>query len=235
MLQITNLVVNYGHIQALSGISLEIKEGEIVALIGANGAGKSTTLAALSGLVRAASGHIVFKGIDITRAQPYEIVRLGLVHVPQGRQIFADQTTLDNLRLGGFTRTRHQEALVQTLDREFERFPILKKREHQMAGTLSGGEQQMLAISRGLMTAPAFLALDEPSLGLAPIIVEDIGRTIRELNEAGMTILLVEQMATMALKLAHRAYVLQTGTIVLEGTGKELLSHPEVIKAYLGG
>jgi len=235
MLQVTDLVVNYGHIQALSGISLEVNEGEIVALIGANGAGKSTTLAAISGLVRAASGGITFNGKDITRAQPYEIVRHGLVHVPQGRQIFADQTTLDNLRLGGFTRARDQAMTAQNLEREFQRFPILKKRQNQMAGTLSGGEQQMLAISRGLMTAPSFLALDEPSLGLAPLIVAEIGRTIRELNDAGMTILLVEQMATLALKLAHRAYVLQTGKIVLEGTGKELLQHPEVVKAYLGG
>jgi len=235
MLQVTDLVVNYGHIQALSGISLEVKEGEIVALIGANGAGKSTTLAAISGLVRPASGRIVFRGKDITRAQPYEIVRLGLAHVPQGRQIFADQTTLDNLRLGGFTRLHNTMMTTQNLEREFQRFPILKERQSQMAGTLSGGEQQMLAISRGLMTAPAFLALDEPSLGLAPIIVEEIRRTIRELNDAGMTILLVEQMATLALKLAHRAYVLQTGTVVLEGTGKELLQHPEVVKAYLGG
>lgn len=235
MLQVTDLVVNYGHIQALSGINLEVNEGEIVALIGANGAGKSTTLAAISGLVRAASGGITFNGKDITRAQPYEIVRLGLAHVPQGRQIFADQTTLDNLRLGGFTRARDQEITAQNLEREFHRFPILKKRQNQMAGTLSGGEQQMLAISRGLMTTPSFLALDEPSLGLAPLIVTEIGRTIRELNDAGMTILLVEQMATMALKLAHRAYVLQTGAIVLEGTGKELMQHPEVAKAYLGG
>ncbi len=235
MLQITDLVVNYGHIQAVNGISLEVKEGEIVALIGANGAGKSTTLAALSGLVRPASGRITFQGKEITRAQPHEIVRLGLVHVPQGRQIFADQTTLDNLRLGGFTRARDTAATGQTLEREFQRFPILKQRQNQIAGTLSGGEQQMLAISRGLMTAPSFLALDEPSLGLAPLIVAEIGRTIRELNDAGMTILLVEQMATMALKLAHRAYVLQTGTVVLEGTGKELMQHPEVVKAYLGG
>ena len=235
MLQVTDLVVNYGHIQALNGISLEVNEGEIVALIGANGAGKSTTLAAISGLVRPASGCVTFNGEDITRAQPYEIVRHGLVHVPQGRQIFADQTTLDNLRLGGFTRARDQKMTAQNLEREFQRFPILKKRQNQMAGTLSGGEQQMLAISRGLMTAPSFLALDEPSLGLAPLIVTEIGRTIRELNDAGMTILLVEQMATLALKLAHRAYVLQTGTIVLEGTGKELMQHPEVVKAYLGG
>ncbi len=235
MLQITDLVVNYGHIQALSGISLEVKEGEIVALIGANGAGKTTTLAAVSGLVRAVSGNIIFNGKDITTAQPHEIVRLGLVHVPQGRQIFADQTTLDNLRLGAFTSAANKKDLEQSLNREYQRFPILQKRQHQMAGTLSGGEQQMLAISRGLMTTPAFLALDEPSLGLAPIIVAQIGHTIRQLNEAGMTILLIEQMATMALKLAHRAYVLQTGKVVLEGTGKELLQHPEVVKAYLGG
>ena len=235
MLQVTDLVVNYGHIQALRGISLEVRTGEIVALIGANGAGKTTTLAAISGLVRPSAGRIVFNGTDITHAQPYEIVRLGLAHVPQGRQIFADQTVEDNLRLGAYARARNGTPINQLLKREYARFPILGQRRTQLAGTLSGGEQQMLAIARGLMSEPRFLALDEPSLGLAPLVVQEIGRTIRALNEAGTTILLVEQMATMALVLAHRAYVLQTGEVVLTGTGRELLRHPEVTRAYLGG
>ncbi|NTU80439.1 MAG: ABC transporter ATP-binding protein [Chloroflexales bacterium] len=235
MLEVTDLAVNYGHVQALQGVTLEIRQGEIVALIGANGAGKTTTLMAISGLVRPAAGRITFKGADITRAEPYDVVRMGLAHVPQGRQIFADQTVEDNLRLGAYTRGRNGRPVEQLMAREFERFPILGQRRGQLAGTLSGGEQQMLAISRGLMIDPPFIALDEPSLGLAPLIVQGIARTIRALNQAGTTILLIEQMATMALALAHRAYVLQTGQVVLEGTGKDLLAHPEVAKAYLGG
>jgi branched-chain amino acid transport system ATP-binding protein len=235
MLQITDLTVHYGHIQALHGVNIEVKEGEIVALIGANGAGKTTTLAAISGLVRASAGRIMFAGADITQAQPHEIVRSGLAHVPQGRQIFANQTVEDNLRLGAYTRAHNGKTTEQRIEREYQRFPILGQRRNQMAGTLSGGEQQMLAISRGLMIDPRFFALDEPSLGLAPLVVQEIVRTIQALNAAGTTILLIEQMATMALGLAHRAYVLQTGKVVLEGTGKQLLAHPEVTKAYLGG
>ncbi len=235
MLQIRNLAVQYGHIQALRNISLEVGAGEIVALIGANGAGKTTTLMAISGLVRPSSGSIQFDGRDLATAAPHEIVRLGLAHVPQGRLIFADQTVEDNLRLGAYTHRRNGMSTQQIIAREFERFPVLRQRRQQLAGTLSGGEQQMLAISRALMINPRFLALDEPSLGLAPLVVQEIGRTIKALNEAGTTILLVEQMATMALGLAHRAYVLQTGEVVLTGTGKELLAHPEVARAYLGG
>jgi branched-chain amino acid transport system ATP-binding protein len=235
MLQITDLAVNYGHIQALRGISIEVGPGEIVALIGANGAGKTTTLAALSGLVRPLRGRVVFDGADITRAQPYEIVRRGLAHVPQSRQIFADQTVEDNLRLGAYTRARKGKSVEQLIAREYQRFPILGQRRGQLAGTLSGGEQQMLAISRGLMIEPRFLALDEPSLGLAPLVIKEIARTIKQLSDSGTTILLIEQMATIALALAHRAYVLQTGKVVLEGAGRELLKHPEVTKAYLGG
>lgn len=235
MLQIRNLAVQYGHIQALRNISLEVGAGEIVALIGANGAGKTTTLMAISGLVRPSSGSIQFDGRDLATAAPHEIVRLGLAHVPQGRLIFADQTVEDNLRLGAYTHRRNGMSTQQIIAREFERFPVLRQRRQQLAGTLSGGEQQMLAISRALMINPRFLALDEPSLGLAPLVVQEIGRTIKALNEAGTTILLVEQMATMALALAHRAYVLQTGEVVLTGTGKELLAHPEVARAYLGG
>ena len=235
MLQIRNLAVQYGHIQALRNISLEVGAGEIVALIGANGAGKTTTLMAISGLVRPSGGSIQFDGRDLATAAPHEIVRLGLAHVPQGRLIFADQTVEDNLRLGAYTHRRNGMSTQQIIAREFERFPVLRQRRQQLAGTLSGGEQQMLAISRALMINPRFLALDEPSLGLAPLVVQEIGRTIKALNEAGTTILLVEQMATMALALAHRAYVLQTGEVVLTGTGKELLAHPEVARAYLGG
>ena len=235
MLQITNLSVHYGHIQALHGITIEVQPGEIVALIGANGAGKTTTLMAVSGLVRPSAGSLMFDGRNLAAIQPHEIVQMGLAHVPQGRLIFADQTVEDNLRLGAYAHRRNGTTTNQRIAREFDRFPVLGQRRQQLAGTLSGGEQQMLAISRALMIDPRFLALDEPSLGLAPMIVQEIGRTIKALNQAGTTILLVEQMATMALALAHRAYVLQTGEIVLTGTGKELLAHPEVAKAYLGG
>lgn len=235
MLQIRNLAVYYGSIQALHNINLDVNKGEIIALIGANGAGKTTTLMALSGLVRPTSGTISFEGNDLASIAPHDIVRLGLAHVPQGRLIFADQTVEDNLRLGAYTASRKSANVHTLIEREYGRFPVLGQRRNQLAGTLSGGEQQMLAISRALMINPRLLALDEPSLGLAPLVVQEIGRTIKALNEAGTTILLIEQMATMALSLAHRAYVLQTGEVVLSGTGKELLAHPEVARAYLGG
>jgi branched-chain amino acid transport system ATP-binding protein len=235
MLQLRDLTVAYGPIQALRGVNITVERGEIVALIGANGAGKTTMLNSITALVRKQGGSIGFKGHDITGAAAHSIVRLGLTQVPQGRQVFADQTVENNLLLGAYTLVRNRAEVRLRMEREFERFPRLRERRAQLAGTLSGGEQQMLAISRALMINPDFLCLDEPSLGLAPLIVQEIGRTIKALNDAGTTILLVEQMATMALNLAHRAYVLQTGQIVLEGTGKELLRHPEVIKAYLGG
>jgi branched-chain amino acid transport system ATP-binding protein len=235
MLQLRNISVAYGPIQALRDVSIHVEQGEVVALIGANGAGKTTMLNAITALVRKQAGSISFKGQDISAAAPHTIVRMGLTQVPQGRQVFADQTVENNLLLGAYTFARDRAEVRRRMEREFARFPRLRERRAQLAGTLSGGEQQMLAISRALMIDPAFLCLDEPSLGLAPLIVQEIGRTIKALNEAGTTILLVEQMATMALNLSHRAYVLQTGQVVLEGVGKELLSHPEVVKAYLGG
>jgi branched-chain amino acid transport system ATP-binding protein len=235
MLQLKHVSVAYGPIQALEGVDLHVEQGEIVALIGANGAGKTTMLNAITSLIRKQQGTITFKNKDITRAAPHDIVRMGLTQVPQGRQVFADQSVEDNLLLGAYTFVRNRSRVRDLMEREFERFPRLQERRTQLAGTLSGGEQQMLAVSRALMVEPAFLCLDEPSLGLAPLIVQEIGRTIQQLNEAGTTILLVEQMATMALNLAHRGYVLQNGKVVLEGSGKELLSHPEVVKAYLGG
>ena len=235
MLQLNDIHVAYGPIQALSGTSIKVEKGEVVALIGANGAGKTTMLNAITGLIRKQRGSISFKGKDITRMASHEIVRMGLTQVPQGRQVFADQSVENNLLLGAYTFVRNRSRVGAMMEREYQRFPRLKERRAQLAGTLSGGEQQMLAISRALMINPEFLCLDEPSLGLAPLIVQEIGRTIKALSEAGTTILLVEQMATMALNLADRGYVLQTGSVVLEGTGKELLRHPEVVKAYLGG
>jgi len=235
MLELKNLSVAYGPIQALQNVDLEVKQGEIVALIGANGAGKTTMLNAITALVRKQSGGVIFNGKDITRAAPHDVVRMGLTQVPQGRQVFADQSVEDNLLLGAYTFVRNRARVRDLMEREFDRFPRLRERRTQLAGTLSGGEQQMLAVSRALMVEPAFLCLDEPSLGLAPLIVQDIGRTIQQLNDGGTTVLLVEQMATMALNLAHRGYVLQNGKVVLEGSGKELLRHPEVVKAYLGG
>ena len=235
MLQLEDLHVAYGPIQALDGVSLHVQQGEIVALIGANGAGKSTMLNAITGLVRKGRGAVRFKGKDITRALPHQLVRMGLTQVPQGRQVFADQSVEDNLLLGAYTFVRDRARVRDLMEREFARFPRLRERRAQLAGTLSGGEQQMLAVSRALMVAPEFLCLDEPSLGLAPLVVQEIGRTIKTINESGTTILLVEQMATLALGLADRGYVLQTGKVVLEGTGQELLRHPEVVKAYLGG
>ena len=236
MLTISHLCVNYGPIRALSDVNLEVGQGEIVALIGANGAGKTTLLKTISSIVHPSDGQIHFKGRDITHSPAHEIASMGLAHVPQGRQIFGDQSVEDNLLLGAYTHARKdRKHVAQLMEREYSRFPILKQRSKQVAGTLSGGEQQMLAPSRGLMLEPSFLALDEPSLGLAPLVVQEITRTIKELNQSGVTILLVEQLATMALSICHRAYVLQTGRVTLEGTGTELLRHPEVIRAYLGG
>ncbi len=235
MLTLEDVHVAYGPVQALGGVSVRVEQGEIVALIGANGAGKTTMLNAITGLVRKGRGVVRFKGKDVTRALPHQLVRMGLTQVPQGRQVFADQSVEDNLLLGAYTFARDRARVRDLMEREFERFPRLRERRAQLAGTLSGGEQQMLAVSRALMATPEFLCLDEPSLGLAPLVVQEIGRTIKSINQAGTTVLLVEQMATMALSLADRGYVLQTGKIVLEGTGKELLRHPEVVKAYLGG
>jgi branched-chain amino acid transport system ATP-binding protein len=229
-----NLDVNYGAIQALRGVSIEIAAGEIVALIGANGAGKSTTLRAVSGLIRPSDGRIEFDGQDITRASPHDLVRRGLCHVPEGRGIFANLTVAENLDLGGYARA-DRKALAADRERSLSLFPRLRERLTQLAGTLSGGEQQMLAIGRALMARPRLLLLDEPSLGLAPLIVRQIFKIIREINAEGTTIFLVEQNAHMALGVAHRAYVLQTGHVIKSDKASVLLEDPDVQKAYLGG
>jgi branched-chain amino acid transport system ATP-binding protein len=233
MLIVDNIQVFYGAIQALHGISFEVKEGEIVTLIGANGAGKSTTLRTISGLLRSKSGAVRFRGSDITKAPAHKIVQMGLAHVPEGRKIFPDLTVRENLIMGAYTRTDRAE-IAGSLDNVFQRFPRLKEREKQLAGTLSGGEQQMLAMGRGLMCQPKLLILDEPSMGLSPILVEDIFKIIEEINRLGTTILLVEQNAFMALQIAHRAYVLETGRVMLAGPAAELRENPKVRSAYLG-
>ncbi len=233
MLQVENIDVYYDAIHALQGISFHVEAGEIVTLIGANGAGKSTTLRAVSGLVHPRSGSITFQGGDITTMPAEQIVRLGISHVPEGRKIFAPLTVRENLDMGAFTRSDRAE-IDRTMQRIFASFPRLKERIHQIGGTLSGGEQQMLATARGLMSSPTLLLLDEPSMGLSPILVEEIFRIIREINDQGTSILLVEQNAHMALSIAHRAYVLETGRIVLSGTAREIAENPQVKSAYLG-
>jgi branched-chain amino acid transport system ATP-binding protein len=233
ILRTENLVARYGQITALKGISFQVGEGQIVALIGANGAGKSTTLRVLSGLVRAAAGQVTLWGADVTRASPAEIVRRGVVHCPEGRRIFTRLTVLENLRLGHYTR-RNTGDEAAALERVYTLFPVLRERRDQLGGTLSGGEQQMLAIGRALMVTPRLLLLDEPSLGLAPLLVQQIFETIREINRQGTVVLLVEQNANLALRMADRAYVLEAGRLVLEGTGAELLANDAVRKAYLG-
>ncbi len=233
MLTIENLNVHYGGIQALRGISLEVPEGQIVALIGANGAGKSTTLRAISGIVKPSSGHIVFDGQDLTELEAHEIVEKGVVMVPEGRRVFPDMTVLENLYLGAHIRT-DQEGINRDLERAFELFPRLKERETQHAGTLSGGEQQMLALGRAMMSGPKLLTMDEPSLGLAPILVEQVFGIIRRIHEEGRTILLVEQNARAALEVADYGYILESGEVVLEGLGPELAQNDDVRKAYLG-
>lgn len=233
MLTIENLNVHYGGIQALRGISLEVPEGQIVALIGANGAGKSTTLRAISGIVKPSSGHIVFDGQDLTELEAHEIVEKGVVMVPEGRRVFPDMTVLENLYLGAHIRT-DQEGINRDLERAFELFPRLKERETQHAGTLSGGEQQMLALGRAMMSRPKLLTMDEPSLGLAPILVEQVFGIIRRIHEEGRTILLVEQNARAALEVADYGYILESGEVVLEGLGPELAQNDDVRKAYLG-
>jgi branched-chain amino acid transport system ATP-binding protein len=234
LLEVTDLSVYYGAINALQGISFHVEEGEIVTLIGANGAGKSTTLNTISGLVRARSGSIKFKGQEITTTPAHDVVSMGVVQVPEGRKIFAPLTTQENLEMGAFTR-RDSGSIQQSLERVFKSFPRLKERLDQYGGTLSGGEQQMLAMGRGLMADPDLLLLDEPSMGLAPLLVEEIFAIIQEINAQGTSILLVEQNALMALSIANRAYVLETGRIVLEGSAKEVADNPEVKVAYLGG
>jgi branched-chain amino acid transport system ATP-binding protein len=233
ILEIKNLCVNYGGIQALKDINLYINSGEVVTLIGANGAGKTTTLRAISKIVNSKSGNIIYSGHNITRRQPHEIVKLGIAHSPEGRRVLARQTIYDNLLLGAFIHS-NQTQIKADIKRQFELFPRLAERRNQLAGTLSGGEQQMLAIARALMSRPKLLLLDEPSLGLAPAIVKEIFMIIENLRETGVTILLVEQNANLALKIADRGYVLEAGSITLSGAASELITDERVRKAYLG-
>lgn len=232
MLTIEDLKVAYGKIQALWGVSLEITEGEIVALVGANGAGKTTLLKTISGILRGQSGAILFNGKPIERLLPGDIVRLGIVQVPEGRKLFPEMTVLDNLLMGGYTVK--PSALKPRLDHVFHIFPVLEERQKQIAGTLSGGEQQMVAIGRSLMAEPRLLMLDEPSLGLAPVLVEEMFQVIEEINRSGVTVLLVEQNTQNALSVAHKGFVMELGRIVLAGSGQELLADENVRKAYLG-
>ncbi|MDM0025184.1 ABC transporter ATP-binding protein [Variovorax saccharolyticus] len=234
MLKLESVKVAYGAIQAVKGVSLEVRKGEVVTIIGANGAGKSTLLKSICGLEPVSEGRIQFDGKDITQVKAHERVGLGIAMSPEGRGVFADQTVRENLMLGAYSRRKDVAATAAAVEREFKRFPRLRERQDQLSGTLSGGEQQMLAISRALMSEPRLLLLDEPSLGLAPLIIKDIFNAIRQLREAGLTILLVEQMAKQALGVADRAYVLETGRITAEGTGRALLNDPKVKAAYLG-
>jgi branched-chain amino acid transport system ATP-binding protein len=233
LLEVENLHAGYGQIEVLKGISLRVEPGEIVALIGANGAGKTTTLMSISGCVRANSGRIALAGRDIGRLAPHEVVRAGLCQSPEGRKIFARLSVMENLAMGAFTR-RDKQEIKEDVERMFAMFPILKQRQSQTGGTLSGGEQQMLAVARALMGRPKLLLLDEPSLGLAPLVVLKIFEVIREVNRQGMAILLVEQAARMALKLAHRGYVMETGSITMSDQAAVLLNDPRVQNAYLG-
>ena len=234
MLEFKHIHTRYGKVECLKGISFVVREGEIVALLGANGAGKTTVLKTISGLIRPASGEVLFRGKSISSLSPQKIVRDGIAHVPEGRKIFQRLDVLENLELGAFVRRDFGE-IRKDLEEIFELFPILKKRLRQKAGTLSGGEQQMLAIGRGLMSRPAILLLDEPSLGLAPLLVSGIFKMIEAVHRKGTTILLVEQNARMALRVADRAYVLETGQMALEGTAAEIRNNPAVQGAYLGG
>lgn len=232
MLKVENINVYYGKIHAIKDVSFQVNQGEIVSLIGANGAGKSTTLKTVSGLLRSKTGSITFLGEDISKTEPFKLVSKGLAHVPEGRRIFLQMTVQENLEMGAYTQNGDISAYINDI---YNRFPRLKERRNQIAGTLSGGEQQMLAIGRAMMSHPKLLILDEPSMGLAPILVGQIFDIIKELHASGTTILLVEQNAEMALSIADRAYVLESGRIALSGTGKELSASDEIKKAYLGG
>jgi branched-chain amino acid transport system ATP-binding protein len=234
VLEVKGIDVYYGAIHALKGLSLEVEEGSIVTLIGANGAGKTTTLKSISGLLRPRNGAIMFKGSDISKVAPEKIVGLGISQVPEGRRVFATMTVLENLEMGAYLR-KDKKGIESDLENVFTRFPRLKERRKQTAGTLSGGEQQMLAIGRALMARPELMLMDEPSMGLAPLLVKEIFEIIKDINARGTTILLVEQNANMALSIANRAYVIETGEIVLEGTAEQLINSEEVKKAYLGG
>ncbi len=233
MLEIKDLQVYYGAINAIKGISFDVEQGEIIALIGANGAGKTTILHTITGLVGAKHGSIMFGGKDLTKTPAHKIVAMGMAHVPEGRRVFARLSVYENLMLGAFTRTDRNE-IAESLEKVFERFPRLKERRNQQAGTLSGGEQQMLAMGRALMSKPNIILMDEPSMGLSPLYVNEIFDIIGEINKSGTTVLLVEQNAKKALSIANRAYVLETGKIVLSGDAKELMNNDSVKKAYLG-
>ena len=235
MLSVKDLVVNYGAINAIKGISFDVNEGEIVTLIGANGAGKTTTLHAVSRLLKPKQGEISFCGQPISSMEAHKIIQLGLTQVPEGRRVFSQLTVQQNLALGAYTRKDGADAVAADYEMVFQRLPRLKERRRQIAGTLSGGEQQMLAMGRALMSRPRLLLLDEPSMGLAPLLVKEIFNIIKEINESGTTVLLVEQNANMALSIADKAYVLETGRIALAGTAQELASSEAVRKAYLGG
>jgi branched-chain amino acid transport system ATP-binding protein len=234
MLKIENLSVSYGMIEAIKGISFEVNDGEIVTLIGSNGAGKTTTLHAISGLLKPKTGKIMLDGKDLTKIPAHKIVGMGLAQVPEGRRVFAQQTVQENLMLGAYSRN-DKDGIAADMETMYELFPRLKERMKQPAGTLSGGEQQMLAMARALMAKPKIMLMDEPSMGLSPLLVKEIFRIIKDINKKGTTVLLVEQNAKMALAIADRAYVLETGKITLEGTGSELSASEQVRKAYLGG
>ena len=234
MLKVENLVVSYGMIEAIKGLSFEVNDGEIVTLIGANGAGKTTTMQTISGLLKPVSGSITLDGVELTKVPAHKIVSLGLAQVPERRRVFTQQSVEDNLLLGAYTR-KDKEEIQKDLEEVYEWFPRLNERRKQLAGTLSGGEQQMLAMGRALMAKPKIMLLDEPSMGLSPLLVKEIFHIIEEINKKGTTIFLVEQNAKMALAIANRAYVLEAGKITLEGTGAELSNDARVQKAYLGG
>ena len=233
MLEVKDLQVYYGVIQALKGISFEVNQGEVIALIGANGAGKTTTLQTLTGIIPSKAGSITFEGKDITKIPAHKIVEMGMAHVPEGRRVFADMTVYENLLMGAYTR-KDKNEIAQSLANVYKRFPRLEERKNQRAGTLSGGEQQMLAMGRALMSKPRIILMDEPSMGLSPIFVNEIFNIIKEVSEGGTTVLLVEQNAKKALSIADRAYVLETGNITLSGKAEELLNDESVQKAYLG-
>jgi branched-chain amino acid transport system ATP-binding protein len=233
MLEVKNLQVYYGVIQAIKDVSFEVNEGEVIALIGANGAGKTTILHTVTGLIAAKNGEVLYEGTDLQKIPAHKIVSLGIAHVPEGRRVFSQLTVYENLLMGAYTR-KDPEEIAQSLENVYKRFPRLKERKNQFAGTLSGGEQQMLAMGRALMSHPKIILMDEPSMGLSPILVEEIFDIIKEISKSGTTVLLVEQNAKKALSIANRAYVLETGKIVLEGDAKKLMDEESVKKAYLG-
>ena len=233
MLEVNDIQVYYGMIQAIKGVSFHVDAGEVIALIGANGAGKTTILHTISGLLTPKTGNVIFEGSDITKIPGHKIVSMGMSHVPEGRRVFAQLSVLQNLKMGAYTR-KDKNEIAQTLKTVFERFPRLEERQNQLAGTLSGGEQQMLAMGRALMSHPKLILMDEPSMGLSPIFVNEIFDIIQEVSKSGTTVLLVEQNAKKALSIADRAYVLETGNIVLEGSAEELMNNDAIKKAYLG-